>query len=169
MVNNPYFATCFSLPIIIIKGPIVYISNLGSPIIFLNSYETMVDLLEKRGGTYSSRPKNVMLDLFVLRDTHYVTIINQLILEVDGQVGLQRCFHMAMNLGSRGNFYTDIFKSTRYQDITRSRKYQPINFLITFYHHQRTFLNIFGRTSVCSIIYMYILNDLSIGQRDEQY
>ncbi|PAV17224.1 cytochrome P450 [Pyrrhoderma noxium] len=44
-------------------GPIVSISNLGSPIIFLNSYETMVDLLEKRGGTYSSRPKNVMLDL----------------------------------------------------------------------------------------------------------
>ena len=66
----------------------MYISNLGSPIIFLNSYETMVDLLEKRGGTYSSRPKNVMLDLFVLHDTHYVTIINQLILEVDGQVGL---------------------------------------------------------------------------------
>ena len=88
MVNNPYSATCFSLLIIIIKGPIVSISNLGSPIIFLNSYETMVDLLEKRGGTYSSRPKNVMLDLFVLHDTHYVTIINQLILEVDGQVGL---------------------------------------------------------------------------------
>ena len=88
MVNKSCSATCFSLPIIIIKGPIVYISNLGSPIIFLNSYETMVDLLEKRGGTYSSRPKNVMLDLFVLRDTHYVTIINQLILEVDGQAGL---------------------------------------------------------------------------------
>ncbi|PAV17223.1 cytochrome P450 [Pyrrhoderma noxium] len=44
-------------------GPIISISNLGSPIIFLNTYEIIVDLLEKRGSIYSSRPTNIMIDL----------------------------------------------------------------------------------------------------------
>lgn len=44
-------------------GGLVFIKNFGTPYLFLNTYEAAVDLFEKRGHNYSSRPENVMLDL----------------------------------------------------------------------------------------------------------
>ncbi|KAL5520731.1 hypothetical protein ACEPAF_2734 [Sanghuangporus sanghuang] len=44
-------------------GPVVYVEVFGLPYIFLNSYEAAVDLLEKRGSNYSSRPTTVMFEL----------------------------------------------------------------------------------------------------------
>ena len=49
-----------------IKGDINYVTVVGQPIIVLNSYRAARDLLEKRGGIYSSRPRMVMLtELYV--------------------------------------------------------------------------------------------------------
>ncbi|KAH8115965.1 cytochrome P450 [Phellopilus nigrolimitatus] len=44
-------------------GGLVFIQNFGTRYLFLNTYEAAVDLFEKRGNNYSSRPENVMLDL----------------------------------------------------------------------------------------------------------
>ncbi|PAV15608.1 cytochrome P450 [Pyrrhoderma noxium] len=44
-------------------GPLVFIENFGKPYLFLNSYQSMVDLLDKRGHIYSSRPENAALNL----------------------------------------------------------------------------------------------------------
>ncbi|KAH8115968.1 cytochrome P450 [Phellopilus nigrolimitatus] len=44
-------------------GALVFIQNFGTRYLFLNTYEAAVDLFEKRGHNYSSRPENVMLDL----------------------------------------------------------------------------------------------------------
>ena len=44
-------------------GPLVFIKNFGKPYLFLNDYNTMVDLLEKRGNIYSSRPENIAIKL----------------------------------------------------------------------------------------------------------
>ncbi|KAI8970552.1 cytochrome P450 [Trametes punicea] len=41
-------------------GDLVYLSIFGQGVLFLNSFETAVDLLEKRGATYSGRPRMVM-------------------------------------------------------------------------------------------------------------
>lgn len=38
-------------------GPIVYASAFGKPFIILNSFSVAQDLLQKRGGTYSGRPR----------------------------------------------------------------------------------------------------------------
>ena len=49
-----------------IKGDVNYVTVMGQPIIVLNSYQAAKDLLEKRGGIYSSRPRMVMLtELYV--------------------------------------------------------------------------------------------------------
>ncbi|KAH8103709.1 cytochrome P450 [Phellopilus nigrolimitatus] len=42
---------------------LVFIRNLGTPYLFVNSYDMAVDLLDKRGDNYSSRPQNIMLEL----------------------------------------------------------------------------------------------------------
>ena len=48
-------------------GDMVYLENLGRPLIFINSYEIAVDLFEKRSANYSSRPSFPMVnDLYVL-------------------------------------------------------------------------------------------------------
>ncbi|KAH8103696.1 cytochrome P450 [Phellopilus nigrolimitatus] len=44
-------------------GDLVFIRNLGTPYLFVNSYDVAVDLLDKRGDNYSSRPQNTMLEL----------------------------------------------------------------------------------------------------------
>ncbi|OCB89192.1 cytochrome P450 [Sanghuangporus baumii] len=44
-------------------GDLVYIKNLGTGYLFLNSYEDAIELFEKRGSVYSSRPQTTMLDL----------------------------------------------------------------------------------------------------------
>ncbi|KAL5497921.1 hypothetical protein ACEPAH_2852 [Sanghuangporus vaninii] len=44
-------------------GNIIYIKKFGTGYLFLNSYEDAIELLEKRGGMYSSRPRITMLDL----------------------------------------------------------------------------------------------------------
>ena len=48
------------------QGPIVHLKVFGRSYIYLNDYQTMVDLFEKRGTIYSSRPHLVMNDLWVL-------------------------------------------------------------------------------------------------------
>lgn len=40
-------------------GPIVYASAFGKPLIILNSFSAAQDLLQKRGGIYSGRPRLV--------------------------------------------------------------------------------------------------------------
>ncbi|PAV15315.1 cytochrome P450 [Pyrrhoderma noxium] len=44
-------------------GPIAHLKVFGRSYIYLNDYKTMVDLFEKRGNIYSSRPHLVMNDL----------------------------------------------------------------------------------------------------------
>ncbi|KAL5478382.1 hypothetical protein ACEPAI_2566 [Sanghuangporus weigelae] len=44
-------------------GDLVYIKNLGTGYLFLNAYEDAIELFEKRGSIYSSRPQTTMLDL----------------------------------------------------------------------------------------------------------
>lgn len=41
-------------------GPLVYMNIVGKPYIIINSYEVARELLEKRGGKYSDRPRFVM-------------------------------------------------------------------------------------------------------------
>ena len=55
-----YIANMFS------PGPIVHLNILGTPYIFLNSYEAAIDLFEKRGVKHSSRPRTAMIELYVL-------------------------------------------------------------------------------------------------------
>jgi len=42
-------------------GDVNYLEVLGQPLVVLNSYTACKDLLEKRGGIYSSRPRLVLL------------------------------------------------------------------------------------------------------------
>ncbi|KAL5520723.1 hypothetical protein ACEPAF_2725 [Sanghuangporus sanghuang] len=44
-------------------GDLVYIENFGTRYLFVNSYEAAVELFEKRGNIYSSRPSTTMVDL----------------------------------------------------------------------------------------------------------
>ena len=41
-------------------GELVYLNIFGQGILFVNTYEAAVDLLEKRGAIYSDKPKMVM-------------------------------------------------------------------------------------------------------------
>ena len=45
------------------SGNMVYVNNLGTGYLFLNSYEDAVELFEKRGNIYSDRHKTIMLEL----------------------------------------------------------------------------------------------------------
>lgn len=44
-----------------ILGDVIYVENLGQPLIFLNSYEAAADLLEQRSAIYSDRPISPMV------------------------------------------------------------------------------------------------------------
>jgi hypothetical protein len=46
-------------------GDIVYLETFGKGILILDSMEAVVDLLERRGSIYSSRPQVVMSELYV--------------------------------------------------------------------------------------------------------
>ena len=46
-------------------GPLVRVEAFGTSLVYVNSYETAVDLFEKRGNIYSSRPHNTMFELWV--------------------------------------------------------------------------------------------------------
>lgn len=46
-----------------LPGDLVYIENFGTRFLFVNSYEAAVELFEKRGNIYSSRPTVPMIDL----------------------------------------------------------------------------------------------------------
>jgi hypothetical protein len=41
----------------------MYLEILGSPIVILNSYNAIVDLLEKRSDIYSDRPVGIMANI----------------------------------------------------------------------------------------------------------
>ncbi|KAL1740645.1 hypothetical protein HDZ31DRAFT_2134, partial [Schizophyllum fasciatum] len=38
------------------KSDVIFLSILGRPLVVLNSFRAAIDLLEKRGATYSDRP-----------------------------------------------------------------------------------------------------------------
>lgn len=44
----------------IFAGELVYLNVFGQGILFVNTYEAAVDLLEKRGAIYSDKPKMTM-------------------------------------------------------------------------------------------------------------
>lgn len=44
----------------VIQGDVNYATVVGKPIIVLNSHQAARDLLEKRSGMYSGRPRMVM-------------------------------------------------------------------------------------------------------------
>ena len=44
----------------VVAGEVVYLHVFGQGLLFVNSYEAAVDLLEKRGAIYSDKPKMVM-------------------------------------------------------------------------------------------------------------
>lgn len=44
-----------------LTGDVNYLEVLGQSLVVLNSYTACKDLLEKRGGIYSSRPRLVLL------------------------------------------------------------------------------------------------------------
>ena len=46
-------------------GPVVHLDIFGTSFVFLNTYEAAVDLFEKRGAKYSSRPRITMMELHV--------------------------------------------------------------------------------------------------------
>jgi hypothetical protein len=81
-------------------GDIVHISLVGQPIIYLNSYEVAIKLLEKRASIYSDRPLTEMAKLFV-------STILWLILLILLPTGVQRVnssagCHTEMDGGSAG-------------------------------------------------------------------
>ena len=47
------------------QGPLIHVNNFGTSYVFINSYEMVVELFEKRGNIYSARPQNTMLTLYV--------------------------------------------------------------------------------------------------------
>ena len=69
MILRPFFTLTSSYSYVIVNLPVgdmVYLENLGRPLIFINSYEIAVDLFEKRSANYSSRPSFPMVnDLYV--------------------------------------------------------------------------------------------------------
>ena len=48
-----------------LSGDLIYIENFGTPYLFLNSYEAVVDIFEKRGNIYTTKPSNAMMDMYV--------------------------------------------------------------------------------------------------------
>lgn len=48
------------------ESDVLYFNTLRQPIVVLNSVEACVDLLDKRGGNYSDRPRFVLLELYVI-------------------------------------------------------------------------------------------------------
>lgn len=44
----------------IFVGELVYIENVGVPMLIINSYDAAMDLLNKRSAIYSSRPQLIM-------------------------------------------------------------------------------------------------------------
>ena len=66
----PRFAELF-----LYQGDAVFLSVLGNPMLFVNSHETAVELLEKRSSIYSSRPTFTMVsELCVLT---YYSVLNE--------------------------------------------------------------------------------------------
>lgn len=47
----------------LIQGPIVHLKVLGRSYVYLNDFQIMTELFEKRGNIYSSRPRLVMNEL----------------------------------------------------------------------------------------------------------
>lgn len=61
MIVHP-ISTC------LVTGDLVYLRIFGQGILFLNSVEATIEILEKRGAMYADRPRTVMLsELYVYR------------------------------------------------------------------------------------------------------
>ena len=55
-----------SFSAVFLLGDLVYVCNFGFGVLFINSYETAVEILEKRGSNYSSRPVTTLSALYAL-------------------------------------------------------------------------------------------------------
>lgn len=44
-----------------LPGDVVYVENLGQPLIFINTYKAAFELLDKKSSIYSDRPRLPML------------------------------------------------------------------------------------------------------------
>lgn len=44
-----------------ITGDVIYVENLGQPLIFINTYKAAFELLDKKSNIYSDRPRAPML------------------------------------------------------------------------------------------------------------
>ena len=53
-------STIRSLVILSLSGDIIYLSAAGQPIIVLNTQKVAADLLDRRAGIYSDRPRNIV-------------------------------------------------------------------------------------------------------------
>lgn len=47
------------------ESDIIYLSLLGQPVIILNSVQSAIDLLDKKGAIYSDRPPFVLLEAYL--------------------------------------------------------------------------------------------------------
>ena len=61
MPNLTFLHASANFFFLLIQGDVNYVTVVGKPMIVLNSYQAARDLLEKRSGVYSSRPRMVML------------------------------------------------------------------------------------------------------------
>ena len=77
---------------IIHVGDLVFFKILGKPILFLNSYQAMSDLLDKRSGVYGHKPNSVMInDLYVSYRRFCYTDAYVIIMKI--RLGVARCSH----------------------------------------------------------------------------
>jgi len=74
VVSPRHSARCLGMRLLnfVILGDVNYVTVVGKPIIVLNSYQAARDLLEKRSGMYSSRPRMVMLCELYVRPVHKI-------------------------------------------------------------------------------------------------
>lgn len=49
----------------VLESDIIHVNLLGQPVIVLNSVESAVDLLEKRGANYSGRPSFAVMERYL--------------------------------------------------------------------------------------------------------
>lgn len=57
-------------------GDVVYLHVFGQGLLFLNTYEAAIDLLEKKGSIYSDKPALVMAGELYVRRAYYLAWIS---------------------------------------------------------------------------------------------
>ena len=99
-----------SPPLFVLLGDLVYVRTFGTGYLFVNSYEAAVELFEKRGNNYSSRPQTTMLNLYVIllvNGRHKNKPVDNIDFKVkDGTSGLLQLCRMETNFERLGNTST---------------------------------------------------------------